>query len=86
MLATRKLALVGIIPNQILFSERELHDSRIRQLRCVFSSDPAVSSSLFVGAAREGNLNACHCFTHVEFDPGMVGKGAQVCHMTSLGK
>ena len=42
MVFNRKLALVGIIPNQIL--------------RCVFSSDPAVSSSIFVGAEREENL------------------------------
>ena len=38
-----KVALVRIIPNQILsFS--------------LFSSDPAVSSSIFVGAEREENL------------------------------
>ena len=90
-----KLALVGIIPNQILFSfssdKARRTDSwirrkntvqpcresnpgscdesvRVRQefarpwvrfpagLRCVFSSDPAVSSSIFVGAEREKNL------------------------------
>ena len=92
----RKLALSGIIPNQILFSfssdtDRRI-DSRIRQLgesreftrssccgfvaqwlECAtrirktlglipggaalcFSSDPAVSFSIFVGAEREENL------------------------------
>ena len=41
----RKLALVGIIPNQILLS-----------FSSDFSSDPAVSSSIFVRAEREENL------------------------------
>ena len=67
----RKLALVGIIPNQLFSfsSDKDRRtDSRIRRkntaqprrpvrfpagLRCVFSSDPAVSSSIFVGAERE---------------------------------
>ena len=58
-----KLALVGIIPNQILFSyssdKDRRTDSRIRRkgLHRVFSSDPAVSSSIFVWAEREENLN-----------------------------
>ena len=30
--------------------------TKIEELRCVFSSDPAVSSSIFVGAEREENL------------------------------
>ena len=49
---------------QILFSfstdKDRRTDSRIRRKntaqRCVFSSDPAVSSSIFVGAEREENL------------------------------
>ena len=60
-LFNRKLALVGIIPNQNLFSFSSDKDRRpwVRfpaGLRCVFSSDPAVSSSIFVGAEREENL------------------------------
>ena len=80
---SRKLALVGIIPNDILFSfssdKDRRTDSRIRRkkkhsaaplgieprvLRILlarsnhffFSSDPAVSSSIFVGAEREKNF------------------------------
>ena len=49
----RNLGLVGIIPNQILFSSLSA-PTKIE--RCVFSSDPAVSSSIFVGAEREENL------------------------------
>ena len=53
----RKLALVGIIP--IKFSSLSA-PTKIEELtadsRCVFSSDPAVSSSIFVGAEREENL------------------------------
>ena len=49
-----KLALVGIIPNQILFSfssDKDWRtDSRIRRTALCFSSDLAVSSSIFVGA------------------------------------
>ena len=78
----RKLALVGIIPNQILFSfnsdKDRRTDSRIRRKNTarleysqdpgfdsrrgcavffeLFSSDPAVSSSIFVGVEREENL------------------------------
>ena len=60
----RKLALVGIIPRRILFSFSSDKDQRPWQacvripagLRCVLSSDPAVSSSIFVGAEREENL------------------------------
>ena len=58
------------IPNQLFSfsSDKDRRtDSRIRRkntaqprresnLRCVFSSDPAVSSSIFVGAEREENL------------------------------
>ena len=64
-----ELALVGIIPNQILFSfssdKDRRTDSRFRQkkqrspagaaLFC-FSSDPAISSSIFVRAEREENV------------------------------
>ena len=54
----RKFALVGIIPNQLFSfsSDKDRRTDRVRfpaGLRCVFSSDPAVSSSIFVGAERE---------------------------------
>ena len=61
-----KLALVGIIPNQILISFRE-HATRIRKTlgsipggaALCFSSDLIDSSSIFVGAEREENLIMC---------------------------
>ena len=62
----RKFALVGIIPNQLFsFSsdkDRLERATRFRKILgsipggaalCFFSSDPAVSSSIFVGAERE---------------------------------
>ena len=60
-----KLALVGIIP--IKFS------SLSAPTRCVFSSDPAVSSSIFVGAEREENLikkKDCQMSVCHKADPG----------------
>ena len=48
-----KLALVGIIACQILF----FFNSDKDRLRCVFTSNPALSSSsIVVGDEREGNL------------------------------
>ena len=54
----RKLALIGIIPIQILFffiSDKEL-TAGSNDCAVFFSSDPAVSFSIFVGAEREENL------------------------------
>ena len=70
-LKSQRTEIAGIIPNQIIFSLRsekawwkskihaEFAKPRVRfpaGLRCVFSSDPAASSSIFVGAKREENL------------------------------
>ena len=57
-LTYRKLALVAIIPNSLLFQLRQRQKNwqpdQVGQ-HCVFSSDLAVSSSIFVGAEREEN-------------------------------
>ena len=66
----RKLALVGkfLIKFSSLSAPTKIEEHSAAPpgipagLRCVFSSDPAVVSSIFVGAEREENLNSCRNF------------------------